>query len=192
MAEIRNGGTGIGDAMRDLMSGIERNDPEMVASARTSQMWARVADDAQRSHTDAVYTVPGTRGSEVVVYVDSNIWATELALQGEILRLRMNMAFQEMMREDGVPESSINPERIKKLRFSASNKRYRGKRADDVSISQQLLDEGMHIDATPVPLTAEELAEIEEEVSGIQDPVIRKAAAAAMQADLELKKGMLA
>ena len=84
MAQMRSGGTTVGDALRGILDAVERRDPEMVASARNSQAWRTAADNTQIEHTDAVYTVPGTQGSEVVVSVDSNIWAAELGLQAEL------------------------------------------------------------------------------------------------------------
>ena len=176
MAQMRSGGTTVGDALRGILDAVERRDPEMVASARNSQAWRTAADNTQIEHTDAVYTVPGTQGSEVVVYVDSNIWAAELGLQAELLRLKMNMALQEMhSRSSGAQEPR---EYVRKLRFAASRSRYRSSRPEDTSTSQQLLDEGMSY------------CWIDEQVAGIENPAIRKAARAAMREDAMLKKAL--
>ena len=37
MAQMRSGGTTVGDALRGILDAVERRDPEMVASARNSQ-----------------------------------------------------------------------------------------------------------------------------------------------------------
>ena len=188
MAQMRSGGTTVGDALRGILDAVERRDPEMVASARNSQAWRTAADDTQLKHTDAVYTVPGTQGSEVVVYVDSNIWAAELGLQAELLRLKMNMALQEMhSRAGGVQEPR---EYVRKMRFAASRSRYRSARPEDTSTAQQLLDAGMSYCVEPLPLSPEEERWIDEQVAGIESPAIRKAARAAMREDAMLKKAL--
>ncbi len=184
MAEIRAGGTGLGEGMLSMLGEVRRRQPEMVLSARNNDIWRKVADPAAVSHTDAVYTVPETAGSQVVIYVDANIWATELGLQCELLRLKMNIAITGA---DGY--SGQDPEPIKRLRFAASKEKYRGKRACDVPVEQQLLDEDMHFKGDPVALTPEEEADIERQVAGIEDPRIRRAALAAMRASAELRKG---
>lgn len=183
MPQIREGGASLGDGVRAMLGDVQRRQPEMVLSARNSSAWRQVADPAAANHTDAVYTVPETGGAEVVVYVDANIWATELGLQCEFLRLKMNMA----LAAEGSCGQDFEP--IKRLRFAASKERYRGKRACDVPVEKQLLDEGMHFAGEPVVLSEEEERELEEQVAGIEDPKIRRAALDAMRASAELRKG---
>ena len=190
MAEIRSGGTDLGGALREMLEGIKRRDPEVVASARNSRAWAQAADEAQRAHAVAVYTVPGTKGSEVVVYVDSNIWATELSLQGELLRLKMNIALRDAAEAAGALDPSADAERVKKLRFATSREQYRSARPEDTSTAQQLLDEGMRYNVEPLPLTPQEEEHLEELAGGIENPQIRKAALEAMRADAMLKKAL--
>lgn len=190
MTEMRSGGTELGDALRELLGSIERRDPEVVASARNAQAWNQAADEVQRSHVDAVYTVPGTQGSELVVYVDSNIWATELSLQSELLRLKMNIALRDAAEAAGTFNPQADCERIKKLRFAASREHYRSARPEDTSTQQQLLDEGMRYNVEPLPLTPQEEARLEELAASIENPQIRKAALEAMRADAMLKKAL--
>ena len=183
MAQMRYGGRGLGDGIGEMISAARSRQPEMVVSARNAQAWHEIAEPAASQHTDAVYTVAGTGGSQVVVYVDANIWATELGLQAEFLRLKMNLKLAE-----GAGEGA-DPEPIKRLRFAASKEKYRGKRACDVSVEAQLLDEGMHFTGEPAALSAEEAAEVEEACAAIEDPRLRRAALDAMRAGLELQKG---
>lgn len=187
MAEMRSGGTNLGDAIRGVLDSVERRDPEMVASARNAQAWRMAADESQNAHVCAVYTVPGSNGSEVVVYTDTNIWAVELGLQSELLRLKMNMALSKMLDQGSGAGAA---ERVKKLRFAASRERYRSARPDDVSTEQQLLDSGMHYDVEPALLTAAEEQQIEELASRIENPEVRAAALKAMRADAQLKKAL--
>lgn len=190
MTQLRSGGTDLGGAVRELLESIERRDPEVVASARNSRAWAQAADEAQRSHTCAVYTVPGTGGAEVVVYVDSNIWATELSLQGELLRLKMNIALRDAAEHAGTFDPQADNERVKKLRFATSRERYRSARPEDTSTAQQLLDEGMHYDVEPLPLTHEEEVQLAAQAAAIENPQVRKAALEAMRTDAMLKKAL--
>ncbi len=183
MAQMRSGGVGLGQALGDMIGQAKARQPEMVLAARNDDAWKKVADPAAVNHTDAVYTVSGTDGSKVVVYVDSNIWATELNLQCELLRLKMNMAIADA----GFARGDAEP--VKQLRFAASKEKYRGKRACDVPVSQQLLDEGMRFAGDPVALSAAEEQEIESQVAQIEDERLRKAALGAMRASAELRKG---
>lgn len=183
MAQMRMGGRGLSDGIGEMLSSVRSRQPEMVVSARNAKVWREVAEPAAFEHTDAVYTVAGTAGSQVVVYVDANIWATELGLQAEFLRLKMNLKLSEGA---GV---GADPEPIKKLRFAASKEKYRGKRPCDVSVEKQLLDEGMHFEGDPVELSAEEEAEVEAACASIEDARLRKAAVDAMKAGLSLQKG---
>lgn len=183
MAQMRYGGRGLGDGIGEMLSAVKSKQPEMVISARNAKVWHEVAEPAASEHTDAVYTVAGTGGSQVVVYVDANIWATELGLQAEFLRLKMNLKLSEGA------GAGADPEPIKRLRFAASKEKYRGKRACDVSVETQLLDEGMHFAGEPVELSAAEQQEVEEACASIEDARLRRAAIDAMKAGLELRKG---
>lgn len=185
MAQMRYGGRGLADGIGEMLAAAKSKQPEMVVSSRNARVWHEVAEPAASEHTDAVYTVAGTGGSQVVVYVDANIWATELGLQAEFLRLKMNLKLSE------VAGAGADPEPIKKLRFAASKEKYRGKRACDVSVETQLLDEGMHFEGDPVALSSEEEAEVDRACSSIEDAKLRRAAADAMRAGLELRKGQV-
>lgn len=186
---METSGTNIQSALKGMLSAIERDNPEVVASTRVSQAWNMAANDAQRAHVDAVYTVPGTNAGKVVIYVDTGIWATELELQKEMIRYKMNLALQQIMQEEA-SNPHLDPEPIKNLRFAVSKERYRSKRADDVSVEEQLDTEDMHYQAEPVALSALEEEALRREVACIEDPALRDAAFNAMRADMELKKGM--
>lgn len=187
---METSGTNIQNALKGMLNAIERDNPDLVASARVTQAWDMAASDAQRSHVDAVYTVPGTNAAKVVVYVDSGIWATELELQKEMVRYKMNLALQQILQEEGINDPRADQERIKNLRFAVSKERYRSKRPEDVSVEEQLDTEDMRYQAEPVPLTAQEEEALRREVACIEDPALREAAFNAMRADIELKKGM--
>lgn len=184
-------GINIQDALKGILSNIEEANPDMVASARVSQAWKMCSSDTQRAHVDAVYTVPGTGASKVVIYVDSGIWATELNLQVEMIKLRMNLALQEILKEEGIFKPDDDQERIKSLRFAVSKDKYRGKRPCDVSTENQLDCEGMRVQTDPVSLSQAEEEQLQKDVACIEDPALRRAAYDAMKADMELKKGAL-
>lgn len=183
MADMRQGGVGLGQALQGAINDAKRRQPQMVLAARNNDAWNKIAEPAALKHTDYVYTVADTDGAKVVVYVDSNIWATELNLQCELLRLKMNMSIADA----GYAHGDAEP--IKHLRFAASKEKYRGRRACDVPVSQQLLDEGMRFEGDPIPLSDDEEAQIAKQVSCIEDPNLRRAAQEAMRASAELRKG---
>lgn len=183
-------GTNIKDALSSMLASIGQRDPQVVMSAKVSKAWRMSANDAQQAHVNAVYLVPETQGSKVVVYVDSSIWATELGLQAEILRLKMNLALQQLNADGMVDGFGDLVEPVKQLRFKVSKEEYRSRTSADVPVQEQLSDEGMRIDASPVPLSAEEERSLREQVSHIENPKVREAAYGAMKSDFELKKGM--
>lgn len=183
-------GTNIRDALSSMLAGIEQRDPQVVMSAKVFKAWKMSATEAQQAHVNAVYLVPETQGSKVVVYVDSSIWATELGLQSEILRLKMNLALRELNADGLVSGFGDLVEPVKQLRFKVSKEEYRSRVSADIPVQTQLDDEDMRIDAVPVPLTAEEERSVREQVARIENPAVRDAAYNAMKTDLELKKGM--
>ena len=174
---------------------IESSNPDIPASARVQKAWQIIADEHTLEHTDAVFVVPGSAGEEVVVYVDSQIWATELNLQCELLRMRINLEVQKMLEAQGrvrrVDEESAlfgyeQAEHVKRLQFVPSKKKY--SKAYQREMQENLEDIGReHVE--PVALDDVELADLYVRTASIQDERVRKAAFDAAKAGLEIEKG---
>ena len=182
---------------RGLLSQIEQANPEMVSAAQVQRAWYNCMDDVVVSHTDAVFVIPDTNCSQVIVYVDNNIWATEMNMQAELFRLKLNLELQRMdeasgkrHRDEGALLDAGDPEKVKRLKFILSKEKYRSrKKVVQSSTADQLLEEAPY-DVEPVELTKAEDDELRKRASAISDERLREAAYAAMKADLQLKKAL--
>ena len=182
-----------------FLDNVETRNPDMVASARVKRAWVECMDQQVLDHTDTVFVIPNSDCSDILVYVDSNIWATELNLQAEMLRLKLNIALREM----DVAEGRVNAnqtvnyadmssvEKVKRLRFKPSKQGKRPQERNETSTAEQLQEEAAFT-VEPIALTAEEEQSLLAEVSRIENEVLRKAAFEAARADYELKKGIAA
>ena len=191
-----DGGVDFGAAVQGIVARLESKNPDIPISARIQRAWRSVCGDAMRAHTDAVFVVPDTMGEEVIIYVDSPIWATDLNLQSELLRLRLNLKLQEYFEQEGISRTRHDGddllfeyernEHVKKLRFVPSKEKYTKKFAmerDGEDINTNTLN------VVPQALDEDEVCALREAVASIEDPDLREAAFEAARAHLELKKG---
>ena len=79
-------------------------------------------DKGIAKHVTGVFVVPDTAASEVVVYVDSSIMATELSMQSELLRLNLNIE----LNKDETPTRGMErkAEQVEKRTFRVSRDSY--------------------------------------------------------------------
>ncbi|MDI6901859.1 MAG: DUF721 domain-containing protein [Anaerosomatales bacterium] len=150
---------------------LERIDPRKRRyAARAVEVWAEIAgaDIAQHTLGSAL-----RESGELVVYVDSSTWASELALMSERLK-------------DGINER-IGQELVRSIRFTVS------RRVGDDAVRVQAekdSDEFYEADATPpVSLDESERAQAEYVASVVTDEELRETALRVMVKDLEWKKG---
>lgn len=183
-------GIDLGAEVRRIVSKMTTINPDLATTARYQQIWREVADPSAVSHTDAIFVVPNTDGRDVIVYVDSQLWATELGLQAELLRLRMNLRMNELYGTRGAGDEGLfdyeQTEYIRRLQFMPSKEKYAHNRAQGGDTS--FLTDGTR-DVEPAALDAEEMAELQRQVEGISNPELRAAAFEAARANLELLKG---
>ena len=135
-----------------------------------ARLWEEIAGDTVLSQPTGAHVKRG----ELVVYVDSPIWATELsALSGEYQK-RLNAA--------------LGKEAVTSVRFTVSRKvgEERAFRAREMAAEAEA--EKDRVDA--VPLTESERAQVEASASAIEDDALREAVVRATIADLEWKKGL--
>lgn len=152
-------------------------------TAEVRQMWANAVEKMWRdpeaaamilAHTNAVGIVEeenhrGERYKKLYVYVDDSIVLTEL----NALRERVKLLFLAEFKED-VQEFDI--------RIS------RGTRKREYPYKEE--ETPSYIDrTTAIPLSAEELEEVERRVSAIPSDEVRESLRKAMIADLQWKKG---
>lgn len=128
-----SGVVNIGDEVQQLARAMEKKDPDIAASARVQLAWQRAADEKTLRHTVAVFAVPGSGCSEVLVYVDSAIRAADMNMQSERFRMHLNIALAELREQegedflagdDGLFSMGKNVEVVKKMKFIVSKKAY--------------------------------------------------------------------
>lgn len=128
-----SGVVNIGDEVQQLARAMEKNDPDIAASARVQLAWQRAVDKKTLQHTVAVFSVPGSGAGEVLIYVDSSIRAADMNMQSERFRMHLNIALAELREQEGedflAGEDALfsmreNVEVVKKIKFIVSKKTY--------------------------------------------------------------------
>ena len=155
---------------------------ELAAKAaranKVKQMWRSVVEiccrpnaEAFLDHTNAVYIIREGEGDEerkiLIVYVDESIFAAELNARREMIKLKLLERFGE-----DVAEFRILISRGK----YKENHPYRAQEAENPSP-----EPARH------PLSLEEIRELQERASAIEDPRMREALLKAMISGLERK-----
>ena len=180
------GNVSVARAVEGLVAGMQRDNPEFAQAARVKAAWERIVDERLARHIVSVYVVPQLRGREVVVYVDSSMHVADFTMQVELLRLKLNMELARMA-EGG--QDGEGPLQVEKLCFRLSGEAYRKQprpagAGDDVRkmrAAEQAIE--------PVPLSAEEFAEVEHSVEGLEDERLAAVIRSAARANLEWQKG---
>lgn len=183
-------GLDMGNEIAAAIGRIERSNPALSESARVKAAWNRVADSRVRPHVTAVYVVPGTSAREVIVYTDSPIWASELGMQSELMRLKLNVELASAAERRGEEPSADGEGQVRKLRFVASKDRYLAKERRESTYDQLAADDRQLGSVEPRPLSPRELTGLETAAAGIEDETLRRAALLAAKASLEWRHGL--
>ena len=169
MARRHGSSTDLSSALGKVVRRLDRASGGGWRNVRATEVWPDVVGPTIAGHTGRLFL----RGSELVVYVDSPIWAAELAAMSELLRARLNEA--------------LGKEDVRSLRFTVSR---------EVSVEQKRrrreqrdVEEGEHR-VEPRPLSEQELDEVRESVSAIENDALREAAFRATVKHLEWSKGI--
>lgn len=142
------------------------------AKARVASAWHEVAGPQIGKHTSGAFL----REGDLVIYVDSPVWATELQAMAEEFRKAIN--------------SEIGEDLVSGLRFVVSKRVGR-----DAAFARQ--EEAAERAYGPEPVAEVELSEteretLEEEASEVGDPTLREAILRARTAAFLWKKGSIA
>lgn len=192
-------GMDLGAEIQRMMRKLEYANPELSDTARIQKAWSVSMDSTVLSHTDAVFVVPDSNGEDVIIYVDTPIWATELNMQVELMRLKLNITLNKMLEAEGkLPEQHDENalfdmqtrEQVKRLRFVTSKQSYRPRRSQQTA-AEQMEESDELAGVEPVPLTEQEIQQLQEIVAAIENPELRKAAFEAAKANMELQKGIV-
>lgn len=181
-------GYDIGSEIEGVVRSLQRNNPDLSATARLKRAWNLSVDKRIAEHVTAVFVVPNTAASEVIVYVDSSIWATELNMQSELLRLNLNI---ELNKDANEPSNVMRKaEQVEKLTFKVSKEQYAARERRLTTLQLLEAEDEDYRKAQPVALDEEELSGLEEALSHIENDQLRDTAYAAAKANLEWQKGV--
>ena len=181
-------GYDIGSEIEGVVRSLQRDNPDLSATARVKRAWNLSVDKRIAEHVTAVLVVPNTAASEVIVYVDSSIWATELNMQSELLRLNLNI---ELNKDADEPSNVMRKaEQVEKLTFKVSKEQYVARDRRLTTLQLLEAEDEDYRKAQPVALDEEELSGLEEALSHIENDQLRDTAYAAAKANLEWQKGV--
>ena len=181
-------GYDIGSEIEGVVRSLQRNNPDLSATARVKRAWNLSVDKRIAEHVTAVFVVPNTAASEVIVYVDSSIWATELNMQSELLRLNLNI---ELNKDADEPSNVMRKaEQVEKLTFKVSKEQYAARERRLTTLQLLEAEDEDYRKAQPVALDEEEVSGLEEALSHIENDQLRDTAYAAAKANLEWQKGV--
>lgn len=178
----------VASEIRELVDSLQRNNPDLSEGARIKRAWNASVDERISRHVTAVFVVPNTAASEVIVYVDTPAWAADLSMQSELLRLKLNMA---LVTDESLPAHvERKAEQVEKLSFKVSKEKYVS-RERRLTTSQMLREEDeRYQSAQPVSLTEDELSGLQQAASLIENDNLRDIAYAAAKASMEWQKGV--
>jgi hypothetical protein len=155
-----------------LVRRLDRKGGGAYQQSRIGQAWLTIAGPAVIAHTTGAHL----REREMVVFVDSPLWATELSALSEHYRASVN--------------KELGEELVRAVRFTVSKNVDKEKRIERVLLESEEHHEQDKVE--PVDLSENELAQIESSVAGIPDEELRRAVLRATVADFQWKKGLKA
>lgn len=168
----RREGVSLGDVLAEIGARLDKRSKGALSQSRVVKAWDKVAGPKVLEHTTGAHF----RDGEIVIYVDSPAWATELSALSESYREAMT--------------TELGEEMARGVRFAVSN---RVERTRDYAAREEERERHYRPDTTPpMPLTAAERAQVEASAAAITDDELREAVVRATVADLEWKKGRAA
>ena len=162
--------TSVHSTISDLVSDDEYAHKAMRAQ-KVKNMWASVVEPVFLDHTNAVYIIKKDGISTLTVYVDDSIFASELNARRELIKLKLQQQFNEVVDDFFI-----------KISYGRMKQRYAFKRDD--------LDPFYTHKTPSIPLSLDKRKELEALVSMIPNEGIRQALLQAMIDDLEWKSGI--
>lgn len=160
----------LGTSLGRLLNRLDRKSGGGYFQVRVQDAWREVAGAGVAAHTVKAHV----RQGELIVYVDSPVWATELSALAEQYRVRMN--------------EELGHEPVKSVRFTVSKRVAEERHWEQAQ--QDAEDEKSHDVVESVPLSDVERAQVEASAASIEDDELREAVIRATVADLEWKKGL--
>ena len=159
----------VGELVQAFVAGLGPRDRERMAEAGVATWWAAAIPPEIARHTIGA----AMRDGELVVQVDSPVWAAELSAMSEQLRALI--------------EEASGRGTVRSVRFTVSRRVAMAKRNDREGEEYDELYEPENVE--PIELTPQERSQVEHAAEQIEDPELRQAFIEAMVTDMELDKG---
>lgn len=159
----------LASSLERLIGKLDRSSGGYYLQTRVMAAWDKVAGPAVAAHTTGAHL----RNGELVVQVDSNLWATELsALAGH---------YAESM------NSELGKRLVRSVRFTVTREAHQRR----IALQEELDDQRPSKEPAPIirSLSAAEKAQVEASVASISDKDLREAVLRATIAHLERIKG---
>ena len=160
--------TTLGDAIGGYLRRVDKKGH--LVQARVAEAWKAAAGPEIARHTAGVFW----REPELVVYVDSPIWATELSALSSALARGLNDA--------------LGQDLVRTIRFTVSRKVHDERRREEELAEDELFYAEDKVE--PVPLTPAEVDQVRQSASVIKNEGLRETVVRATVKDLEWKRGL--
>ncbi len=154
-----------------VLNEIGKEDPQAYSAkraAKVKEMWSACVEEMILEHTNSIYILKKEGLKQLIVYVDESIYAAELNARRELIKLKLLQEFNEQIDDFKILISRGNYKKNYPFRK----------------------EESLNGSYPSVPLDEEEMKEVEETVSGVENEELREKLKKAMVADLEWKKGL--
>lgn len=161
--------TDLASALESLSRRLDKKSHGRFRQEQVIDAWRSTAGPSVYEHTTRAHL----RGGELVIYVDSPLWATELSALAGPYTDAMNEALGKTL--------------VKSVRFAVSRKVEidRRDRREDTRVT----DGALHDRPPRIPLEDHERAQVIESASSIRDEQLRHAVIRATIAGMEWQKG---
>lgn len=164
----RAGQTSLGDALGGYLRRIDRGGG--LTQARVIEAWPDAVGSQIAQHTAGIHV----RGGELIVYVDSPVWATELTALSATLVESVN--------------TSLGQELVGSIRFSVSRKVHEQRALEAREADDELFYAEDRVGSEP--LSEAEVEQIRQSASAIRDPGLREEVVRVTVKDLEWKRAI--
>lgn len=141
-------------------------------ASRVLHVWHTMRNETIKRHTCGVSLREHRVSKELIVYVDSNAWMYECTMRAPEVLQEWNM------RCEGAQEDL----KVSKVTFKLAT------RARDAGYTQTLATNDTQVELPPAPLSNEELSQVQQTVSAIDDKNLRTHAQNAMISVMRWKK----
>lgn len=169
--ESRSQQSSLGNLLPQVLGTVNKRNSAKNPSFEHFVKWDAVGDERTRDHTDGVFYLEERGVRTLIVYVDSPVWTSEFTMDKSLFLSRIEMKFGSSWIDD--------------LRFKVSSRVSENKKRERL-LQKQQEDEGVNL--ANVPLSAQEQAEITQQVEVLEDTELQDSVRSALEAYTKWKK----